>query len=126
MPVGANAHLNRRRDDRLRAEERRSVGTALRAELAGFKDTLVENSERLSHAQEDHGAFFLLPELARSIRIWPHMIPKLGLFDHETIGRVTDAYLANTARDCYCSGGASLIQRVRRLADAQPPTATDS
>jgi hypothetical protein len=89
-----NAHLNRRRDDRLRAEERRSVGTALRAELAGFKDTLVENSETLSHAQEDHGAFFLLPELARSIRIWPHMIPKLGLFDQETIGRVTDAYLA--------------------------------
>jgi len=88
-----NAHLNRRRDDRLRAEERRSVGTALRAELAGFKDTLVENSETLSHAQEDHGAFFLLPELARSIRIWPHMIPKLGIFDQETIGRVTDAYL---------------------------------
>jgi hypothetical protein len=29
------------------------------------------------------------------------MIPKLGLFDQVTIGRVTDAYLAwsNTARD---------------------------
>jgi hypothetical protein len=53
-----NAHLNRRRDDRVRAEERRSVGTALRADLAGFKDTLVENSETLSHAQEDHEAFF--------------------------------------------------------------------
>jgi len=88
-----NAHLNRKRDDRLRAEERRSVATALRAELAGFKDSLVENSERLSHAQEHPGAF-LVPDLARAIRIWPHMIPKLGLCDQVTIGSVTDAYLA--------------------------------
>jgi hypothetical protein len=61
-----NAHLNRKRDDRLRAEERRSVGAALRAELAAFKDTLVENSETLSRAQENPGAF-LVPDLARSI-----------------------------------------------------------
>jgi hypothetical protein len=69
------------------------VATALRAELAGFKDTLVENSERLSHAQEHPGGF-LVPDLARAVRIWPHMIPKLGLFDQATIQRVTDAYLA--------------------------------
>src|SRR5262249_60880753 len=72
-----NAHLNRKRDDRLRAEERRSAAVALRAELAGCRHSLVENSERLSHAQEHPGAF-LVPDLARAIRIWPHMIPKLG------------------------------------------------
>jgi hypothetical protein len=87
-----NARQNRKRDDRLRAEERRSVATALRAELAGFKDNLVENSEKLLRAQDDPGAF-LVPDLARSIRVWPHMIPKLGLFDQATIQRVTDAYL---------------------------------
>jgi hypothetical protein len=35
-----------------------------------------------------------MPDLARSIQIWPHMIPKLGLFDQATIDRVTTAYLA--------------------------------
>jgi hypothetical protein len=35
-----------------------------------------------------------MPDLARSIQIWPHMIPKLGLFDQATIERVTTAYLA--------------------------------
>jgi hypothetical protein len=88
-----NARLNRKRDDQLRAEERRSVATAVRAELAGFKDGLLENSEKLSQVPEHPGAF-LLPDLVRSIRIWPHMIPKLGLFDQATVQRVTDAYLA--------------------------------
>jgi hypothetical protein len=88
-----NARQNRKRDDRLRAEERRSVATALRAELAGIKNTLIENSEKLSHAQEHPGGF-LVPDLGRSIRIWPHMIPKLGLFEQAAIESVTDAYLA--------------------------------
>jgi hypothetical protein len=67
------ARQNRKRDDRLRAEERRSVATALRADLAGFKNDLVENSEKLSHPQDAPG--FYLPDLAHSLRIWPHMIP---------------------------------------------------
>jgi hypothetical protein len=86
-----NAHLTRKRDDRLRAEERRSVATALRAELAKCRDALLRNSEKL---REPTTGFFLVADLAHAIQIWPHMIPKLGLFDQETIARVTDAYLA--------------------------------
>jgi hypothetical protein len=86
-----NACLNRKRDDLLRAEERRSVATALRAELAGCRDALLRNSEQL---KEPRTKFFLLVDLAHSIQIWPHMIPKLGLFDQAIIGRVTNAYLA--------------------------------
>jgi hypothetical protein len=84
-----NAHLNRKRDDRLRTEERRSAAVALRAELAGSRDTLLKNSEA---AKE--GGSFTMPDFAQSIRIMPHMIPKLGLFDQETIERVAEAYLA--------------------------------
>jgi hypothetical protein len=87
-----NARLNRKRDDRLRAEERRSVATALRAELAGCRDALLRNSEQLKEAHETRS--FLVVDLAHSIQIWPHMIPKLGLFDQAIIGRVTNAYLA--------------------------------
>jgi hypothetical protein len=87
-----NAWLNRRRDDRLRTEEQRSVATALRAELAGCRDVLLRNSEQLKEAHDTRP--FLMVDLAHSIQIWPHMIPKLGLFDQAIIGRVTNAYLA--------------------------------
>src|SRR4029453_9643961 len=76
-----NARLNRKRDDRLRAEERRSVATALRAELAGCRDALLRNSEQLKEAHDTRP--FLMVDLAHSVQIWPHMIPKLGMFVEE-------------------------------------------
>jgi len=84
-----NAHLNRKRDDRLRAEERRSAAVALRAELAGCRHSLLKNSE-----EAGKGGFssFTMPDFAHSLRIMPQMIPKLGLFDQETIERVAEAY----------------------------------
>jgi hypothetical protein len=33
-----------------------------------------------------------MPDFAHSLRIMPHMIPKLGLFDQETIERVAEAH----------------------------------
>jgi hypothetical protein len=89
--VGAlfNAHLNRKRDDRLRAEERRSAAIALRAELAGYRHILLRNSEE---ARKGGFSSFTVPDFAHSIRIMPQMIPKLGLFDQETVERVAEAH----------------------------------
>jgi hypothetical protein len=85
-----NAHLNRRRDDRLRREDQRVVATALKAELAGFSDALRSNVESL----KDPGTGDLLtPDLAQSVLIMSHMAPKFGLLDQETIQSVIAAYI---------------------------------
>jgi hypothetical protein len=89
-----NAHLNRKRDDRLRREEQRAVATALRAELAGFRRALLTNIQALEKGGPTPGARAVTPDLAYAVRIGPHMIPKLGLLDEETIDKVVNAYLA--------------------------------
>jgi hypothetical protein len=90
-----NAWFNRKRDDRLRREEQRGVATALRTELTGCREVLLRNAGLLKKedylAPEEH---FIMPDLAHAIRIMPHMIPKLGLLEQETIDKVTNAYLA--------------------------------
>lgn len=86
-----NAHLNRRRDDSLRRQDRRAVATALKAELAGLKETLVSNAEGLKDRPPQE--VFLLPALAHSVRVLPHMLPKVGLLDPETIQSVIAAYV---------------------------------
>jgi hypothetical protein len=86
-----NAHLNRRRDDRLRSEEQRGVATALRAEFAGCRGALLTNSQEL---KKGDAVQFVTPDFVHAIRIEPHMIPKLGLLDEETIDKVANAYLA--------------------------------
>jgi hypothetical protein len=56
LVVGAlfNAHLNRRRDDRLRREDQRALATALRAELAELHRALVLHSDNLSKLEMPH------------------------------------------------------------------------
>ena len=90
--VGAlfNAWLNRRRDRQIRLEEKQSVATALHAELAGFDQMLSRNSETLENITRDN---FLIPDLAQSVRVFPHMLPKIGLLDPTTISNTVDAYL---------------------------------
>jgi hypothetical protein len=83
-----NAHLNRRRDNHLRREDQRAVATALKAELAGLNETFVSNTEKLKDRQ---GGGFLLPALDQSERVLPHMLPKVGLLDPETIQSVIQA-----------------------------------
>jgi hypothetical protein len=90
-----NAHLNRKRDDRLRAEERYSVVAALKAEFSGLSGSLLSNAELL----KDHKGGFLVPDLAQSVRVAPHMLPKIGLLDPETIQSVINAYVLV---DQYC------------------------
>jgi hypothetical protein len=89
-----NAHLNRRRDDRLRREDRRAMVSALRAELATIRGILVENAERLTNAdtkpEADHP--FWVPDLSHTVLVLPHMLPKIGLLDRVTIRKVVTAY----------------------------------
>jgi hypothetical protein len=89
--VGAlfNASLNRKRDDRLRGEEARSVASALKAELSGINRTLLTNAETLGTPLGG----FMTPDLSQSVRIGPAMLSKIGLFDTETIQTVLDAYI---------------------------------
>jgi hypothetical protein len=88
-----NAHLNRRRDDRIREEDQRAVATALRAELEGLRRTLSDAAETVSqegYLQPDEQV--QVPDLAQSIRIMPEVISKLGLLDETIISAVVDAY----------------------------------
>lgn len=84
-----NAHLNRRRDDRLRKEKTRAVAGALQSELMGFHRTLTRNTRELKGAKGD----FIVPELGPSIRVMPELLSELGHLNADTIHLVVDAYL---------------------------------
>jgi hypothetical protein len=84
-----NAHLNRKRDDRLRKLDARGVAAALRAELAGFEHTLRGNAD--VPVRQDQA--FVLPDFGESILVLPSLTDKLILLDGETIQEVLRAYL---------------------------------
>jgi len=92
LVIGAlfNAQLNRRRDDRLRDEDRRGVATALHAELASVVKTLERNAEELKTGEEQD---FIMRDIAQSIVVWPEMVSKVTLFDTQTIQKVIDAHI---------------------------------
>jgi hypothetical protein len=90
--IGAlfNAHLNRKRDDLLRRIDARSVATAFRAELNGLYDSLTRNADELANPQGD----FFATDIAHSVRVMPHFLPKIGLLDGDIIRRVIDTYVS--------------------------------
>jgi hypothetical protein len=117
-----NAWLNRRRDNWLRREEQRAVATALRAELAGCRSALLTNMQELKKG----GPLAVTPDLAHSVRIMPHMIPKLGLLDEETIGKVANAYLAiDEHGDMMLLFGGRPFDPVRESLAAEKPQAAE-
>jgi hypothetical protein len=89
-----NAHLNRRRDDRLRKEEQRLLAVALRAELAGIDDDLSENSDELRKKDLSKVTNVFVGDVSQSVRILPASISKIGLLDQDTIQHVMKAYFA--------------------------------
>ena len=60
--IGAlfNAHLNRKRDDRLKKADARAIAAALKAELEGIDKTLLENADDLEKGTKE----FMVPNLA--------------------------------------------------------------
>jgi hypothetical protein len=86
-----NAHLNRRRDDRLRRLDQRAMAVALKTELAGWSESVgrfVESTKTKGPYSSSTKLGF--PVLAT--RLLPDMIPKLGLLGSTTIDQVIAAY----------------------------------
>jgi hypothetical protein len=100
--VGAlfNAHLGRKRDDRLRAEETRAIAAAIRAELTGLLRKLETPFSTSSAAVygdsgiEKEKSVIWIPDLTGRVRLIPELLPKLGVLDVETIGVVVDTQIA--------------------------------
>jgi hypothetical protein len=90
--VGAlfNARLNRKRDDRLREEDRVALASTLYAELQGIHRALVENAEHLQK-KPPPDQDVVVPE--PSIKLLPETLSKIGLLRSETIRKVMDAYV---------------------------------
>jgi hypothetical protein len=91
--IGAfvNAFLNRRRDDRLREEDRLALASTLFAELKGIHRTLIENAEHLENNPPDPDGGFVVPQ--PSMKLLSDVLPKIGLLRAETIRKVMDAYV---------------------------------
>jgi hypothetical protein len=111
--IGAlfNAHLNRKRDDRLRRDDARSVISALKAELSGISEALKLNADSLDNPEGD----FVAPDIAHSVRVMPHLLSKLGLLDVDTIREVIGIYVSI---DQYCE---ALIMRGGTIATSIRP-----
>jgi hypothetical protein len=88
-----NAHLNRRRDDALRSADRITLATALYAELQGVHRTLLDNADGLSKRDSGPDGGFLVPE--PTVKVFPVMLPKLGLLSADAVRKVMDAYILN-------------------------------
>lgn len=87
-----NAHLNRRRDDRLRREDAKATATALRAELSAIRATLLRNAEVLDNRPASETAATVGPDLSHQVRVLPAILSKLTLLEGTTIQSVMDAY----------------------------------
>jgi hypothetical protein len=86
-----NAGFNRRRDDRLRSEDRSAVTVALRAEIAGWLHTFRSIVDDMRE-RPDNPVGLLIPVMAP--RVFPELLPKLGLLRPATISQVITAYIA--------------------------------
>jgi hypothetical protein len=86
-----NARLNRKRDDTLREVDRIAMATAIHAELSGIHRAFVENAKHLVESPPDDDAGFVVPN--PTVRIFPEMLPKIGLLRTETIKAVMGAYI---------------------------------
>jgi len=86
------AYLYRHRDDRLRRAEACAAATALKAELTGINQALMQNIANTETQRPPPGGGYYVPDLSQGIRAYPHILPKIGLFDPETIQLVLVAY----------------------------------
>ncbi len=69
--------------------------TSIKAELSRIRESLLLNAHNLDEPDGD----FLVPDIAHSVRIMPHLLPKLGLLDEEAIREVVGVYVSI---DQYC------------------------
>ena len=86
-----NASLNRRRDRRLREEDRVALASTLYAELQGVHRSLIENAQHLTDKPPDPDGGFMMPQ--PPVKLLPEMMSKIGLLHADTIRKVMDAYV---------------------------------
>jgi hypothetical protein len=86
-----NARLNRRRDDTLKEADRTALAQALHAELSGLHRSFVENAQHLTENRSVEGGGFVVP--CPTVKIFPEMLPKIGLLQSDTIKAVMGAYI---------------------------------
>jgi hypothetical protein len=84
-----NARLNRKRDDRLRDQNRTSLATALYAELKQFRDVWIAYTEMLK--QPGSGLASVLVRTPQA-RLFPKLVAEIGLLPPDAIRAVSDAY----------------------------------
>lgn len=84
-----NAHLNRKRDDRVRLQDATAIAIALREELQMVHKALIENAKRWREAD---GRATLGPDLAHLIKVFPRIIPNLGLLSADAVAAAISAY----------------------------------
>ena len=91
-----NARLNRRRDDRLRDQDRVALASALYAELSGIHPTLIENAQSLTDRPAAPSEGFMVP--GPSIKLLPGMLSRIGLLQPKTIRKewTPTSLLSNT------------------------------
>ena len=86
-----NAHLNRRRDDRLRRAETFGVATALLSEVLTIKRALERNSASLREPSDSEGSTHVfIPEL--NTDVWQALLSKVTLLRAPAIEAVLNAY----------------------------------
>ncbi|WP_295144979.1 hypothetical protein [uncultured Reyranella sp.] len=105
-----NAHLNRKRDDRLRADEAQAARRAIAAELSGIVDTLARNADDLATPKGS----FTVPDIAHQVRVFPALLPKVGLLGVDEARAAIDAY---AMVDQYCE---ALLLKGGKLHDGRP------
>jgi hypothetical protein len=88
-----NARLNRKRDDALREADRKAIVSALRAELGSIQMTLIGNADRVKSHPPTPGDGFVVPDISHSVKVFPHVLPKIGLLNGDSVRRVVDAYV---------------------------------
>ncbi|MVT69941.1 hypothetical protein GPL21_33170 [Bradyrhizobium pachyrhizi] len=93
--IGAlfNAYLNRRRDDRLRDQDRSTVASILYAESIGMRRTLIENADHLEQHPPSSSDGFVVPQ--PSAKLFDSAIANIGLLGPGAIRKVLDAYVLN-------------------------------
>lgn len=95
-----NARLNRMRDDNLRRVEIRAIAAALRAELAGIQESLIENAKKLTGDPPTPTESFFVPDLAHSVRMFPELASKIGLLGNASL--ITELVGTYIVIDQYC------------------------
>jgi hypothetical protein len=91
LSVLYNARQKRLRDDRLRAQEASALATGLKSELTRISKTLRESILYLRDKPSGEQGY-VVPDLRRSVRMFPQTLDKLGLLDSDTLQAVFGAY----------------------------------